>query len=55
MQRDLFTKTDTLVSITFRILIVITIQFDFETRQLDAINAFVNGHFDEVIFMKLLE
>ncbi len=52
IQRDLFTKTDLLTSITFRILMVIIVQFDFEIKQLNAINAFVNVYFDKVVFMK---
>ncbi len=52
MRKDLFTKANILVSITFKALMVITVRFDFEIRQLDVINAFVNVYFDEVMFMK---
>ncbi len=49
---DLPTRADTLANTTFRALMAITARFDLETRQLDAVNAFVNAHLDEVVFMR---
>ena len=49
---DLPTRADTLAGTTFRAMMAITAQFDLETRQLDAVNAFVNCRLDEVVFMR---
>jgi hypothetical protein len=46
-------KATTLASTTFCTLIAITTCFDLETRQLDAINAFVNCDLDEVVYIRL--
>ncbi len=43
-----------MANITFRTLITITACFDLETRQLDAVNAFVNMHLDKVVFIRHL-
>jgi hypothetical protein len=51
-QGDLPTRADTLAGTTFRAMMAITAQFDLETRQLDAVNAFVNCRLDEVVFMR---
>jgi hypothetical protein len=51
---DLLTRATTLASTTFCTLMAITARFDLETRQLDAINAFVNCDLDEVVYMRLL-
>jgi len=50
---DLPTRATTLASTTFRTLMAVTAQFDLETRQLDAVNAFVNCELDEVVYMRL--
>ena len=50
---DLPTRATTLASTTFRTLMAMTARFDLETRQLDAINAFVNCDLDEVVYMRL--
>jgi Reverse transcriptase (RNA-dependent DNA polymerase) len=49
---DLPTRAITLASTTFRTLMAMTAHFDLETRQLDAINAFVNCDLDEVVYMR---
>jgi hypothetical protein len=50
---DLFIRAITLASTTFRTLMAMTARFDLETRQLDAINAFVNCDLDEVVYIRL--
>jgi hypothetical protein len=50
---DLPTRATTLASTTFRTLMAMTARFDLETRQLDAINAFVNCDLDEVVYIRL--
>jgi Reverse transcriptase (RNA-dependent DNA polymerase) len=42
-----------LASTAFRALMAITARFDLETVQMDAVNAFVNCHLDEVVYMKM--
>jgi hypothetical protein len=49
----LFIRATTLASTTFRTLMAMAAHFDLETRQLDAINAFVNCDLDEVVYMRL--
>jgi transposase InsO family protein len=51
-QNGLPTRATTLASTTFRTLMAITAQFDLETQQMDAVNAFVNCDLDETVFMK---
>jgi hypothetical protein len=51
---DLLTRATTLASTTFCMLMAITARFDLETRQLDAINAFVNCDLDEIVYIRLL-
>jgi hypothetical protein len=51
--KDLLTRATTLASTTFRTLMAITTYFDLETRQLDAINAFVNCDLDKVVYIRL--
>jgi transposase InsO family protein len=50
---DLPTRATTLASTAFRALMGITAKFDLETRQIDAVNAFVNCPLDEVVYMKM--
>ncbi len=40
----------TLISKVFRILMTLVAAFDLKTRQLNAINAFLNAHNDEFIY-----
>jgi hypothetical protein len=40
----------TLISKVFRILMILVAAFDLKTRQLNAINAFLNAHNDELIY-----
>lgn len=49
---DTPTRATTLASTTFRALMGITARFDLETRQIDAVNAFVHCELDEVVYMK---
>jgi hypothetical protein len=49
---DLPTRATTLASAAFRTMMAITARFDLETRQLDAVNAFVNCDLDEVVYMR---
>ena len=50
---DLPTRATTLAGTSFRTIMAIAARFDLETRQLDAVNAFVNCDLDEVVFMRL--
>jgi hypothetical protein len=50
---DLPTRATTLASTTFRTLMAITAHFNLETRQLDAINAFVNCDLDKIVYIRL--
>jgi hypothetical protein len=50
---DLPTRATTLASTTFCMLMAITAHFDLETRQLDAINAFVNYDLDKIVYIRL--
>src|SRR5579871_2458577 len=50
---DLPTRATTLASTAFRTLMAITAEFDLETIQMDAINAFVHCDLDEVVYMKM--
>ncbi len=49
---DLPTRATTLASMAFRALMAIVAKFDLEAIQMDAVNAFVNCHLDEVVYMK---
>ena len=49
---DLPTRATTLASMAFRALMAITAKFDLETVQMDVVNAFVNSHLDEVVYMR---
>jgi len=42
-----------LASTTFRTLIVITVKFDLEITQIDAVNVFVHCNLDKVVYIKL--
>lgn len=48
---DKETYAATLAARSFRILMAITAKWDLETRQLDAVNAFTNGHLDEEVYV----
>jgi hypothetical protein len=50
---DLLIRATTLASTTFCTLMAITARFDLETRQLDAINAFVNCDLNKVVYIRL--
>jgi transposase InsO family protein len=50
---DLPTRATTLASMAFRTLMAITAQFNLETIQMDAVNAFVHCDLDEVIYMRM--
>lgn len=50
---DLPTRATTLASTAFRALMGVTAKFDLETRQVDAVNAFVHCPLDEVVYMKM--
>ena len=50
---DLPTRATTLTSTAFQTLMAITVKFDLETIQMDAVNAFVHCDLDEVVYMKL--
>ncbi len=43
----------TLISKVFRILMTLVAAFDLKTRQLNAINAFLNAHNDELIYCQV--
>jgi hypothetical protein len=43
----------TLASKMFRILMILIAAFDLKTRQLNAINAFLNAHNDEFIYCQM--
>ncbi|KAI1840359.1 hypothetical protein JX266_013452 [Neoarthrinium moseri] len=49
---DLPTRATTLAANSLRILLAITAQFDLDTTQLDAVNAFVQANIDEEVYMK---
>jgi len=51
---DLPMRTTTLMSTTFRTLMVITVKFDLKITQIDTVNAFVHCDLDEVVYIKLL-
>ena len=42
----------TLTAKTFRALMAITAAFNLETRQLDAVNAFINSALDETVYVE---
>ena len=50
---DLPIRATILASTTFRTLIAITVKFNLETIQIDAVNAFIYYDFNEVIYIKL--
>jgi hypothetical protein len=54
-----YIKQDTYAAILaarmFRILMIVVVAFDLETRQYDAINAFANNSIDETIYCKFSE
>jgi hypothetical protein len=50
---DLLTTATTLASTTFCTLMAMTARFDLKTRQLDAVNAFVNCDLDKVVYIRL--
>ena len=50
---ELPTRATTLASSAFRTLMAIVARFDLETIQLDAVNAFMHCHLDEVVYMQL--
>ncbi len=43
----------TLVSKVFRVLMTLVAAFNLKTRQLNAINAFLNAHNDELIYCQM--
>jgi hypothetical protein len=43
----------TLASKMFRILMILVAAFNLKTRQLNAINAFLNAHNDELIYCQM--
>ncbi len=43
----------TLISKVFRILMILIAAFNLKTRQLNAINAFLNAHNDELIYCQM--
>ncbi len=43
----------TLASKVFRMLMTLVIAFHLETRQLDAVNAFLNAHNDEFVYCQM--
>ncbi len=45
----------TLTSKVFRILIILTATYHLKTRQLDAVNAFLNAHNDEFVYCQMLD
>jgi hypothetical protein len=51
---DLLTRATTLASTTFCTLMAIIARFNLETRQLDAINAFVNCDLNKIVYIRLL-
>lgn len=50
---DQDTYAATLAGRSFRMLMAIAARFDLELIQYDAVNAFVNAHLDEVVFMRM--
>lgn len=48
---ELPTRATTLASSAFRALMAIVAQFDLDTIQMDAVNAFVNCHLEETVYM----
>ncbi|KAL1994660.1 hypothetical protein VTN49DRAFT_2130 [Thermomyces lanuginosus] len=50
---DKDTYAATLAGRSFRILMAIAARFNLELVQYDAVNAFVNAHLDEVVFMRM--
>jgi hypothetical protein len=51
--RDVYAIT--LISKVFRILMTLIAAFNLKTRQLNAINAFLNAHNDEFIYGQMLD
>src|SRR6266566_5023757 len=49
---DLFIKTTTLVTISFRTLLTLIIKFDLEILQMDTVNMFVYINLDELVYIK---
>ena len=47
------TRATTLASTLFRTLIVITVKFDLENIQIDAVNVFIYYDLDKVVYIKL--
>lgn len=47
------TRAATLAAKSFRTMMSITAQFDLETHQLDAVNAFLNSELDEIVYVEL--
>lgn len=45
------TRASTLAARTFRTLMALTAQFDLETQQWDAVNAFLNSKLDEIVYV----
>ena len=52
---DKDTYTATFASKFLRILLAFIVRWDFEARQLDAVNAFLNTKLDEVVYIELFD
>lgn len=50
---DLPTRATTLAITLLHVLLAMTAKFDFETLQLDAMNAFVHANLDKTVFMRM--
>ena len=50
MQEDVYAATGAYR--TFRVLMALAAAFDLDIRQLDAVNAFINAHLDETVYIK---
>ena len=49
---DLSTKTTTLTTTSFQILLTLIAKFDLETFQIDTVNAFVYTDLNELVYIK---
>ncbi|PNH26380.1 hypothetical protein BJF96_g10296 [Verticillium dahliae] len=50
-KNEMETYASTLAAKTFRTLMAICAEFDLDTHQLDAVNAFPNAHLDETVYV----
>lgn len=52
-KNELSTRATTLATTALRVLLALIAEFDLETLQLDAVNAFVHADLDETVYMKM--